>query len=167
MKTVWCVSLLLLLLGAFARSVECAQTQNVVQFGVMMSCVLDTSVIRSGLDYIGYGCYCGFGGDGTPLDDTDRCCETHDHCYTRVQTSDMCRGYNQAYIIPYKYQLNDCGSSEADIKCMDESAYSSDYAYTQCAVEMCKCDMAGAKCFRSARSTYNPDLRRYKQSDCV
>ena len=38
------------------------------QFGRMIKCATK----RSPLDYINYGCYCGLGGRGHPVDDTDR-----------------------------------------------------------------------------------------------
>lgn len=40
------------------------------QFRKMILCVMpDSSPI---LDYADYGCYCGYGGSGTPVDDLDR-----------------------------------------------------------------------------------------------
>ena len=42
--------------------------RSVLDFGVMILC----AVGRSAIDYNGYGCFCGLGGEGTPLDDTDR-----------------------------------------------------------------------------------------------
>lgn len=42
--------------------------RNVLNFGVMIWC----AVGRNPLHYNGYGCFCGLGGGGTPVDDVDR-----------------------------------------------------------------------------------------------
>lgn len=48
---------------------EFVRTQrNLVQFHNMIKCATG----RSSSYYIDYGCYCGYGGKGSPLDDLDR-----------------------------------------------------------------------------------------------
>ena len=42
--------------------------RNLLQFALMIRCKTG----RSSLDYNGYGCWCGRGGSGTPVDATDR-----------------------------------------------------------------------------------------------
>ena len=42
--------------------------RNVFGFGLMILC----GVGRNPLDYNGYGCFCGLGGEVTPVDDVDR-----------------------------------------------------------------------------------------------
>ena len=36
-------------------------------------------------DYTGFGCYCGVGGNGYPIDETDACCQFHDTCWTKAE----------------------------------------------------------------------------------
>ena len=42
--------------------------RGLITFGFMIDCATG----RSALDYIGYGCWCGFGGKGSPVDNVDR-----------------------------------------------------------------------------------------------
>lgn len=46
----------------------CIQGRNLIQFGTMIQCATP----RSFWDYMDYGCYCGYGGRGTPVDALDR-----------------------------------------------------------------------------------------------
>ena len=44
---------------------------NVGQFDLMIGCLLGKSLPEVLDEYVGYGCHCGLGGDGVPLDETD------------------------------------------------------------------------------------------------
>nr|ACR78471.1 putative phospholipase A2 PS31 [Drysdalia coronoides] len=62
------------------------QPLNLVQFGYLIQCANHGS--RATWHYMDYGCYCGAGGSGTPVDDLDRCCKIHDDCYGDAEKKD-------------------------------------------------------------------------------
>ncbi|XP_067862375.1 phospholipase A2, minor isoenzyme-like [Heptranchias perlo] len=71
----------------------------------MIRCALPSS--RPLFDYADYGCYCGFGGSGTPVDELDGCCQVHDHCFTGVGEIEECRPIiDNPYTKLYKYSCS-------------------------------------------------------------
>ncbi|CAL4122247.1 unnamed protein product, partial [Meganyctiphanes norvegica] len=53
-------------------------------------------------DYNEYGCYCGLGGAGQPVDGIDKCCQAHDLCLTYAS---QCAGLDY-YLQPYRWRCN-------------------------------------------------------------
>ncbi|XP_078685889.1 basic phospholipase A2 PA-12A-like [Branchiostoma floridae x Branchiostoma belcheri] len=106
--------------------------RNLLQFAGMIR----HATGRGALAYNGYGCYCGMGGSGTPVDGIDRCCRTHDRCYRRL----VDEGQNP-YTKTYSWRRRSGGA----IRCNDHTS-TSDY-------RTCACDRSAAYCFR--RQTYN------------
>lgn len=49
------------------------------------------------LTYDDYGCWCGPGGSGKPVDKTDSCCYAHDKCYDVIIASKRCSPYFKQY----------------------------------------------------------------------
>ena len=60
----WLIFIFTISLAQTAKRVK----RDLVQFGKMIECATG----RSRWDYNDYGCYCGWGGTGDPMDDTDR-----------------------------------------------------------------------------------------------
>ena len=58
-------------------------SRGVPQFGAMIYC----GTGRNPLDYDGYGCFCGIGGEGKPLDDLDRYEPPPYHLSSSAQTN--------------------------------------------------------------------------------
>ncbi|KHJ42205.1 hypothetical protein D918_07737 [Trichuris suis] len=62
-------------------------TSSLLNLGCMVECMLHIEPISR---YVNYGCWCGFGGAGEPIDNIDRCCQSHDLCYDQALKKGSC-----------------------------------------------------------------------------
>ncbi|XP_027133308.1 phospholipase A2 [Larimichthys crocea] len=141
---------LLLLLAAHAVS-GTLLPRALWQFGTMIQCA------QPGVNpflYNNYGCWCGFGGKGTPLDDLDRCCEVHDRCYRASRLAPGCTAVaDLPYVLVY------------DFSCSNEQVTCS-ASNNKCQAAVCECDRVAAHCF--AQHEYNPEHKNLDPKEhCV
>uniref|UniRef100_A0A493TJB9 Phospholipase A2 n=1 Tax=Anas platyrhynchos platyrhynchos TaxID=8840 RepID=A0A493TJB9_ANAPP len=118
---------------------------SVLELERMIKAVTGKSAL---LSYSWYGCFCGIGGRGTPVDATDSCCRAHDCCYRRLRESKC-----SPLITPYQFEVTD-----GDITCGNEQSW--------CKRETCLCDKAVASCFAGTLPSYNPSYRFYFKLRC-
>ncbi|XP_061465451.1 phospholipase A2 crotoxin basic subunit CBd-like [Rhineura floridana] len=103
-----------------------------------------------------YGCYCGTGGSGIPLDAVDQCCFLHDCCYCHARVSLKCH----RRVKWQRYKLL-CKTSETE--CQSTSV---------CGRIACECDKQLAECLMTAKpqrkhSFYNRgDLCKGPKDSC-
>ncbi|XP_070689418.1 phospholipase A2 [Pempheris klunzingeri] len=109
------------------------------QFGEMIKCPQPGV---NPFEYNDYGCWCGFGGTGTPVDEVDMCCRVHDKCY---QTSRKAPGCTAIADLPYVL-VYDFTCSKQQLTCSATN--------NKCQAAVCECDRVAAQCF--AQTTYNP-----------
>ncbi|XP_069475851.1 phospholipase A2, minor isoenzyme-like [Ambystoma mexicanum] len=137
MKTI----VLALLLSVAAAQNGTPDIKALWQFRAMIKCTIPSSVPL--LDYNGYGCYCGLGGSGTPLDALDKCCEVHDNCYSQAMKHPSCGGiFDNPYTEIYSHTC-----SGNTITCSSKN--------NECKAFICECDRAAAICF--SKAGYNPE----------
>uniref|UniRef100_A0A8C1QV03 Phospholipase A2 n=1 Tax=Cyprinus carpio TaxID=7962 RepID=A0A8C1QV03_CYPCA len=126
--------------------------KNLLQFEDMIECTVPNSSPL--LDYADYGCYCGLGGTGTPVDQLDRCCFTHDACYGTAKTLQSCSSvFDSPYTNTYDYT---CDKNTKTITCLGDN--------DECDMFICRCDKAAAECF--AQSPYNASNNHLPSSVC-
>ncbi|XP_078523795.1 phospholipase A2, minor isoenzyme-like [Lissotriton helveticus] len=122
-----------LLLAVAAAEYGAPDMKALWNFRSMIKCAIPSSDPL--LDYNDYGCYCGLGGEGTPLDALDRCCEVHDSCYRQAKKHPSCGG-----IVDNPYTENYSHScSGTTITCSSKN--------NACEAFICDCDRNAANCF--------------------
>ncbi|XP_078522351.1 phospholipase A2, minor isoenzyme-like [Lissotriton helveticus] len=132
-----------LLVAVVAAEHGAPDMNSLFNFRSMIKCAIPSS--NPLLDYNNYGCFCGYGGSGTPLDDLDRCCEVHDACYDYSMVHPSCKGiFDKPYIENYTYSC-----SGTSITCSSKN--------NPCEAFICECDRAAAICF--SKSKYNPEYK--------
>uniref|UniRef100_A0A3B5AZ61 Phospholipase A2 n=1 Tax=Stegastes partitus TaxID=144197 RepID=A0A3B5AZ61_9TELE len=121
------------------------------QFRGMMLCTLPDSWPL--LDYADYGCYCGLGGSGTPVDELDSCCQVHDRCYTEALQHDECWPiFDNPYTEIYSYT---CDEASKTVTCLNNDP---------CEKFICECDRKAAMCF--AKAEYNEENAHLPSDRC-
>ncbi|XP_054467415.1 phospholipase A2-like [Anoplopoma fimbria] len=131
--------LLLLLLTACAASGGLVP-RALWQFGNMIKCPQPDI---SPLKYSDYGCWCGFGGTGRPVDELDMCCKVHDKCYEASRKAPGCTAIaDLPYVLVYDFTC-----SNQQVTCSATN--------NKCQAAACECDRVAAYCF--AQSAYNAE----------
>ncbi|XP_061761281.1 phospholipase A2-like isoform X6 [Nerophis ophidion] len=103
--------------------------RGVLELGGIIKCTTQSPAFA----YLWYGCYCGLGGHGNPVDETDECCHQHDCCYNRAE-KEGCKPKTDRY----KWT------------CEDNMAIC-DALTDQCEKILCKCDREFGDCLKNAR----------------
>ncbi|XP_052807382.1 basic phospholipase A2-like [Mya arenaria] len=105
---------------------------------------------ESCLQFNPYGCFCGYGQQGSePVDEADRCCKRHDDCYGEVHNEGHCYFWSGVFV-GYNDECDEFGCRCTDV--------------AKCARKVCECDLALARCL--GKATYNQQFQHYDRSQC-
>lgn len=115
------------------------------QFQKMVKHITGRSAFFS---YYGYGCYCGLGGKGTPVDATDRCCLEHDCCYEKLKQSGC-----QPVLNGYHFHMV---NGTVVCECAPGPGGS-----CLCGLWACECDKRSANCFKASLPTYEKNFKQF------
>ena len=112
--------------------------RNLYQFYNMITAVTGFNPLTT---FNGYGCWCGLGGFGKPIDEIDSCCLVHDQCYSDVER----QGCSPKLFNIYSYT-----AKRGYVECKD--------AQGTCNYKICTCDKNVADC-------YYKNLNKYKSAN--
>jgi len=155
--------------GAWDDSYTKVRTRrDLIGLGNMIGSVTGKGLWSVATTYNGYGCFCGIGGHGKPVDEVDRCCMVHDRCFTSAQRGVCATSKNTIYSESYKYTSKDTPKSKngvhADITCVSASSYKGKGSEALCSKTVCECDRQLARCF--ATHQHNDKYRGYNRKKC-
>ena len=126
------------------RNVPLPNLRNLYEFNGMINCLqpeLSTADVLT--TYADYGCYCGKGGSGTALDETDNCCRIHDSCYG--DSKQLAGFLDLTYTTLYNYT---CEKQKQKVSCDEKN--NNDFQQF-----VCECDRVASECFKAKRPTFN------------
>ncbi|XP_077864299.1 basic phospholipase A2-like [Saccoglossus kowalevskii] len=126
--------------------------QSFFNLAAMVECTVHSSNVDGALGFVGYGCYCGLGGGGDPVDAIDTCCQSHDECYGGLQ-EDQCLTMS-VYLEGYEYEHDGCRSDSAKIECKSSDDYGGGPS-ARCKSSLCNCDRQLAECLAMQATSYN------------
>ncbi|TNN65064.1 Phospholipase A2, major isoenzyme [Liparis tanakae] len=112
-------AMLLVALGLSVALAHSRKSRALNEFREMILCGMPDSWPT--IEFSDYGCYCGKGGSGTPVDQLDRCCQVHDHCYHQAKQLDACWTIiDNPYTELYDYS---CDEKTKKVTCGDSTKH--------------------------------------------
>ncbi|TKR67700.1 hypothetical protein L596_023809 [Steinernema carpocapsae] len=115
----------------------------------MTRCALN----HSAWEYNNYGCWCGVGGSGTPIDGIDDCCMHHDKCYDAAVDGGACFDVEIEYLDGYGWSCDNHVPS-----------CSQDTSQTKCQKALCQCDHNVVTCWsKFPAPSLKPSCKKIKK----